>query len=137
MKQEEYIIKKYRKDSGMKVPVNYFPDLENKIMDSLPPYNLQQREPVLTRWQRVKPYIYLAAMFCGIWLMMKLFHTVSQPMTIGLDNPPEVLVQWMDHDNYDYDVMTLSQISDYGLEYDIVMDYDSFEEFEKDFISNE
>lgn len=132
MKQEEEIIRKYGKDPGMRVPEGYFTDLQRQIMDQLPPY--QMAEPVIkmSRWQRMKPYVYLAAMFCGIWVMMKVFHTASQPMLTSLDNPPEVLVQYLNEELED-DLQFMPSSPDLSIEEDVIMDYDSIEEFEQDF----
>ena len=134
MKQEEQLISKYGKDSGMKVPEGYFPDLEKRILESLPPYKKEIKAPALTRWQRVKPYVYLAAMFCGIWLMMKVFHTATQPMYMSLDNPPAALVEILDGD-MDYDIHYMFDDYDYDSydDDDLIMSYDNIEDFEKDF----
>ncbi len=61
---------------GMKVPENYFADFSEKMMEQLPERELPVAEPV-TLWMRVRPWIYMAAMFAGIWLMMKMFTTIS------------------------------------------------------------
>ena len=134
MKQEEQLISKYGKESGMKVPEGYFSDLERNILSSLPPYQEKRRVADLTRWQRVKPYVYLAAMFCGIWLMMKVFHTATQPMSLSLDNPPAALVEMIDG-GMDYDVHYMPYIEDDfdSEDEDLIMSYDSIEDFEKDF----
>lgn len=132
MKQEEEILNKYGKDSGMKVPPDYFPGLEKRIMASLPPYPEKKKVPELSAWQRVKPYVYLAAMFCGIWLMMKVFHTATQPMSMGLDNPPEALVELLDADvMYEYRFQTMMPDFDVDDE-DFIMSYDNIEDLEKD-----
>ena len=134
MKPEEQLISKYGKDSGMRVPDDYFSNLEKQIMSSLPPYKKRDSFMDISRWQRVKPYIYLAAMFCGIWLMMKVFHTATQPMSLNLDNPPEALVEMIDG-GLDYDVHYLPFIyEDFDDEdQELIMSYDSIEDFEKDF----
>ena len=137
MKQEEKILEKYGKDSGMKVPEGYFSELNSRIMDQLPPYEVRRSVPQLSSWQRVRPYIYLAAMFCGIWLMMKLFHSVSQPMSLSLDNPPEALVYLIERESDLPDMNMMPMIDDYMLEEDVVMSYDSFAEFQEDFDSIE
>lgn len=134
MKQEEQLIDKYGKDPGMRVPDGYFPDLEKRILADLPPYKKAEKTVVLSRWQRVKPYIYLAAMFAGIWLMMKVFHTATQPISLSLDNPPEALVEMIDGD-VDLD---LNNFATYDPEFDLddeefIMSYDNIEDFEKDF----
>lgn len=133
MKQEDSIINKYGKDSGMTVPEGYFQDLESKILDSLPPYISQPKQIEMSKWQRVKPYVYLAAMFCGIWLMMKVFHHISEPMTLSLDNPPSAVVQLLEHELYEQDYISFSTSAEYDLEEEVMLNYDSFEDFEKDF----
>lgn len=137
MKQEEIIIKKYGKDSGMNVPEGYFSDLQGRIMDSLPPIERRPEVGEISKWKRVRPYIYLAAMFCGIWLMMKLFHTVTQPMSLNLDNSPEALVQLLDRDLDSYEegyvMLPMALTDDYSLEEEVIMDYDNIADFERDF----
>ena len=137
MKQEEQLINKYGKDSGMKVPEGYFHDLEQHIMASLPPYEKKKHTVDVSRWQRVKPYVYLAAMFCGIWLMMKVFHTATQPISLSLDNPPEALVEMIDG-GMDRDIshyLPYTDAYDFDDE-DLIMSYDNIEDFEKDFYDN-
>ena len=117
----------------MKVPEGYFSDLERNIMNALPPYPSQRKAPKLSAWQRMKPYAYLAAMFCGIWLMMKVFHTATQPMSLNLDNPPEALVDLIEND-YDFDVNYSPYSPDFDIEdEEFIMSYDNIEDFEKDF----
>lgn len=134
MKQEEQLISKFGKDSGFKVPEGYFSDLEQRIMSSLPPYPQTSGKVEISRWQRVKPYVYLAAMFCGIWLMMKVFHTATQPISLSLDNPPEAFVEMIDG-GLDYDVHYLPvMMEDFDDDdEELIMSYDSIEDFEKDF----
>lgn len=135
MKPEEQLLSKYGKESGMRVPEGYFADLQKNIMDSLPEYKKAEPKLDVSRWQRVKPYVYLAAMFCGIWLMMKVFHTATQPMSLSLDNPPEALVEMVDG-GLDYDVHYLPYMEDIDFNSDdeeLIMSYDNIEDFEKDF----
>lgn len=133
MKQEEQLISTYGKDSGMKVPEGYFPELEKHILNSLPPYPKARKAPAMSAWQRMKPYVYLAAMFCGIWLMMKVFHTATQPLSMNLDNPPAALVELIEGDiDYDYDYASYSPDLDVDDE-DFIMSYDNIEDFKRDF----
>ena len=136
MKPEEDLLSKYGKDSGMKVPEGYFPDLESRIMNSLPPYKKEIKVPELSRWHRVKPYVYLAAMFCGIWLMMKVFHTATQPISLNLDNPPAALVEMLDG-GLEYDIHYSPYAYDSEEEdEDLIMSYDNIDDFKKDFYSS-
>lgn len=133
MKQEEPIINKYGKDSGMRVPEGYFPDLKENILRNLPPYPKAQEVVERSLWNRIKPYVYLAAMFCGIWLMMKVFHTATQPISMGLENPPEAIVELLDG-GMEYEFQYLPYANDFDPEEDeLIMSYDNIEDFEKDF----
>ena len=72
MKQEKDILSKLGKDAGFKVPDNYFADFNKKLLESLPEPNITpQLKPSL--WLRVRPYVYMAAMFAGVWCMGYLF----------------------------------------------------------------
>ena len=136
MKEEDRLLSKYGRDSGMKVPDGYFADLQSRIMISLPPYKKAETKPDLSRWQRVKPYVYLAAMFCGIWLMMKVFHTATQPISLSLDNPPAALVEMLDGD-MDYDIQSLpNSLNMDEDDEEFIMSYDNIEDFKKDFYSS-
>lgn len=53
-------------------------------------------------WRRISPYLSLAAMFVGIWCMMKVFHVATQP-SFSLDNPPaQVIAALNDPETYEY-----------------------------------
>ena len=74
MKQEDStILNKYGKDSGFKVPENYFDDFNKRMVDMLPDVEITPVDIKPTMWQRIKPLAYLAAMFAGVWCMMSVF----------------------------------------------------------------
>lgn len=132
MRQEEQLKDKYGTDPGFRVPDGYFEELNLKIMSSLPPYQEAPKVVELSRWQRIKPYVYLAAMFAGIWLMMKVFHTVSTAGDLNLDNPPAAIARAM----ADYGEETLPYYpiaSEYALEEEVSENYENIEEFQSDF----
>ena len=114
MKEELDILSKLGKDSGFKVPENYFADFNKKMMESLP-------EPVLTPqvkpslWVRVRPYVYMAAMFAGIWCMMHVFNDMSgvsstksqiQAIVNGLDDEKNIDDLMLQESLNEYDVLT-------------------------------
>lgn len=132
MRQEDQLIEKYGRDPGFKVPPGYFEELNLKIMTSLPAYPEAPRSVNMSMWQRVKPYVYLAAMFAGIWLMMSVFHRVSDVGTLNLDNPPAAIASAMADQIDDYPMYSVSE-SDYLLESEVSASYDSMDEFEEDF----
>lgn len=78
MKQDDSnILKNFGKDPGFKVPENFFADFNKNLADSLPEIKIAEAEQTPSRWVRFRPYIYMAAMFAGIWCMMKIFNDFS------------------------------------------------------------
>lgn len=70
--------KEYKYPLGMKVPEGYFEEFSKRMADKLP-FNeaaetVKVQEAVRrTWWQRSRPYVYMAAMFAGIWCMTHMF----------------------------------------------------------------
>ncbi len=50
-----------------KVPENYFAQFNEEIMNRLPEKEIIVPEPV-SMWDRAKPWVYLAAMFVGLYI---------------------------------------------------------------------
>jgi hypothetical protein len=70
-----------------KVPEGYFEELSSQILSRLP--EKTENEPqTLSLWERVQPWIYMAAMFAGIALMVKIF--VPAPPTLDLTSTAEI-----------------------------------------------
>lgn len=76
---------------GMKVPEGYFADFQAKMMQQLPQQPAAEEVKVLPRsfWQRVRPYVYLAAMFAGIWCMMQMFSMIGSQQQINVSGGSE------------------------------------------------
>lgn len=85
---------------GMTVPDGYFNDFVSRMESMLPQTEFELSaegkkkliaDATPTRWQRVRPYVYMAAMFAGAWCMLKMFSLLS-PTTGGIsfDNDPMV-----------------------------------------------
>ncbi|MDR1683103.1 MAG: hypothetical protein LBS25_06925 [Candidatus Symbiothrix sp.] len=53
-------------------PEGYFDGLTDRIMSQLPERNVESPK-IIPLWDRVKPWMYMAAMFTGIALMINLF----------------------------------------------------------------
>lgn len=97
MKAEDKIRQRYGSDTGFSVPDGYFDQVFAKIGSELPE---RETPPVvkMTRWQRMKPYVYLAAMFAGIWCTMKMVTMIQSAPAgteVSLDNPPAMIAQTM------------------------------------------
>ena len=72
MEEENRILKKVGTRNPFNVPEGYFEGFTQELMDKLPEKEfISYQEPTL--WQRVKPWIYMTAMFCGIMLSVKVF----------------------------------------------------------------
>ncbi len=72
MKKDSDILNKIGRKSGFQVPENYFEQFNSRMIEQLPERVLPQPEAI-TLWQRLRPYIYMAAMFAGIYLMVSIF----------------------------------------------------------------
>lgn len=105
--------------SGMTVPDGYFEQFAARMKESLPeqPWEKEASDgevhvvPARSLWQRVRPYVYMAAMFAGIWLMMN----ISTLLGTGGDVPVNAtaagaptIAQLMDEGE--------SEFSDYAIE---------------------
>lgn len=125
------ILEKVGRKTGYTVPDNYFDSVRSKIIDNLPEYQMPKPEN-LSIWQKVQPYLYMAAMFAGIWCMMKMFHMMSTT-DLSLDNPPEAVALAMTQtDHSDWSVPS-DQNESFILEDEICSQYNSIEDFKRDF----
>ena len=77
MGKEDNILRKVGTQNPFRVPENYFEDFRQELMSKLPEKDPMPSWPELTLWQRVKPWVYMAAMFVGIMLSVRIF--VGEP----------------------------------------------------------
>lgn len=74
------ILSRVNHRSGMTVPDNYFEQFNQRMAQALPEQPWEKEVPAVmprTFWQKVRPYVYMAAMFMGIWCMMKTFNLMQ------------------------------------------------------------
>lgn len=137
MGKEDKILQRAGRDTGMKVPDGYFEDFVARMMTDLPDYPEKPKPQELTFWQKVKPYVYMAAMFAGIWCMMKMFSIASQNAgSADLDNPPQSVVLAVDDSetfDYFYETMEEDEMSEFEVENAVASEYADMADFEKDF----
>ena len=134
MKEEDKLIGRFGRETGFKAPDGYFDDFCVKIAQDLPEYPRKPEVRKLTRWERVRPYVYLAAMFCGIWCMMKVFHDISSRAAGAQDAVPESVVLAMSHpETADYLIEIEDEDYDVGIEEEVSASYESIDDFESDF----
>lgn len=99
MKEEKsHIIDKIAdKGDGLTVPDKFFEDFAVKMAGQLPFREeldvpvARQKAPKNSTWMRVRPYVYMAAMFAGAWCLIKMFSLMS-PATddVSIDNYPSL-----------------------------------------------
>ena len=69
--------------SGMSVPDGYFEDFSVRMASQLPFREeldvpiAQQKATKGNGWLRLRPYVYMAAMFAGAWCLLKMFALMS------------------------------------------------------------
>ena len=80
MKEEDILLKKLGKENYFKVPDGYFENLTSEIMNKLPEKEKVafKEEPVST-WTRLKPLLYMAAMFVGAALIIRVASSDRTP----------------------------------------------------------
>lgn len=95
------ILTKVGRNDGMTVPDGYFDDFAAKMAASLP--EMEWEKPKVmprTAWQRIRPYIYMAAMFMGVWCMMKMFDMMRTDSSgLSFDNNP-VMTAALSNDHF-------------------------------------
>ncbi len=91
---------------GMTVPEGFFEDFARRMEGLLPENPDAEQTRVLapkTVWERIRPFVYMAAMFAGIWCMLKMFTLMStSPVDLSIDNN-KILTEALSDDNFIYD----------------------------------
>lgn len=110
MKEENKILSKVGTRNPFKVPDGYFTDFTQELMNKLPEKEILYANQEVTLWQRVKPWIYMTAMFCGIMLSVRIFvdkpnkdefPTISQSMIDSLsDEEWQIIIERSMIDEY-------------------------------------
>ncbi|MBP5498164.1 MAG: hypothetical protein J6X81_02180 [Muribaculaceae bacterium] len=76
--EDSKILQQLGKEPGFKVPENFFADINEKIKESLPEVEITRTDVRPSLWVRIRPYVYMAAMFAGVWCMMKVFNGLTE-----------------------------------------------------------
>lgn len=71
-KEETDLLKRCGTENPFTVPEGYFERFTEQLMEKLPEREAQPASK-LTLWTRVKPWVYMAAMFCGLMLSVRMF----------------------------------------------------------------
>ena len=114
MKKDDNILSRLPRHDGMTVPDGYFADFSRHMQDVLPPRpelaHMGEEEIPRTRWQQMRPYVYMAAMFAGVWCMLKMFTMLTSTTPMPLDTNP-VIAEAISNDTFvnEYVISDLSQ----------------------------
>ena len=73
MSKEMNSLEKIGNKNPFKTPAGYFEGLSERIMLQLPE-RMAESPRKISLWTRVQPWVYLAAMFCGIALLFNLMN---------------------------------------------------------------
>lgn len=82
---------------GMTVPEGYFEAFKAKMKVSLPEQEWERealgehKAVPKSFWQKVRPYVYMAAMFAGVWCMMKMFDIMKGDGNMSIESRPELV----------------------------------------------
>lgn len=105
-KDNNDILDKIGRRDGMTTPPGYFADFAALMADKLEPTPFEESnrpkiaKPV-SRWQKYRPYVYMAAMFAGVWCMMRMFTMMGFMDTnaeAGALQPSPILAQALDNE---------------------------------------
>lgn len=112
MKEEDELLKKYGTKNPFTVPEGYFENFSKELMNKLPDKKqTASLHEETTVWQRIKPWVYMAAMFCG--LMFSVRAIVGPPK----QNTPAFTVAETElfSDEYIESILDHSMMDDYTL----------------------
>ena len=71
MNAEDGLRKRIGKENPFKVPEGYFADFTSKMMDKLPEKMKMPENARISTWTKLKPLLYMAAMFVGAALIIR------------------------------------------------------------------
>lgn len=130
MKQDLNPLQQVGRMDGMTVPDGYFHDFAERMASELPDKQPAVVEMPRSLWQKTRPYIYLAAMFAGIWCMLQMFAMMGGTGVSGAitpDNNP-VLADAIENDSFmdDYYYMAVDEYDLYDDLYAAGMDWNKF-----------
>ena len=80
MKEEDKLQKMIGTENPFRVPEGYFENLTSEVMNKLPEkekVTAVRNEP--TMWQKVRPWLYMTAMFIGAALIIRVASTDHKP----------------------------------------------------------
>ncbi len=112
--EESQILARAGKQPGFTVPEGYFDNLTARVMEQLPDVEITEVDVKPTLWMRVRPYVYLAAMFAGVWCMMTIFNRYNGTADGSLQRMTAVAAGVTEEANAD-DFLLMTGFDDYDI----------------------
>lgn len=123
MTKNNDILSKIGREDGLTVPQGFFDDFAKRMAAELPERPELERPRIAkprTLWQKVRPYAYMAAMFAGVWCMLKMFTLMSNTNDpLSIEAHP-ALANAVSNDDF-VDTYVIDDLSRYDL-YDSMME---------------
>lgn len=110
MTTEDNLKKRIGSENPFRVPDSYFENLTSEVMKRLPEKETVVTERKPTIWEKVKPLLYMAAMFVGAMLLIRVASTYYTP--VGNSAVEEEVDKEMEYINMAVDN---SMLDDYSL----------------------
>ena len=111
MKEEDKLLQQIGKKNPFQVPDNYFDNFTKEVMQKLPEKEKVMMKPEeLTLWDKVKPWVYMAAVFIGAALIIRVAST-DAPTDMDSDTIAAEEVEM----EYLTDMLEDSMLDDYSL----------------------
>lgn len=118
MKEENKLLRNVGTKNCFRVPDRYFEDFSKDLMNNLPEKETSYAAEETTLWQRVKPWLYMTAMFCGIMLSVKIF--VGSPQKDEFPVITSLEVDSLTDQDWEH-IINYAMIDDYTL-YELLTD---------------
>ena len=110
MTTEDSLQKRIGKENAFRVPDGYFESFTSKVMNSLPEKEKIEEPRKPTAWEKVRPLLYMAAMFVGAMLIIRVASSHYTPgADVVADEEIEQEVEYIDM------AMENSMMDDYSL----------------------
>jgi len=98
MEKNPDILSKIAHRDGITVPDGYLDSLADRIGPRLPVAEVAPAPRGL--WVTLRPYIYMAAMFAGVWCMLKMFTIMAGHTDLGSMDSNPVLAEAFANDEF-------------------------------------
>lgn len=106
---EDNLQKRIGKENPFRVPEGYFESFTSKVMNNLPEKEKVEAPCKPTAWEKVRPLLYMAAMFVGAMLIIRVASSHYTPGTDAADEEIDQEVEYIDM------AMENSMMDDYSL----------------------